>query len=87
MTLLLTMTQIRVRVLPALMEVHVWFLALPSPASVQLDSLDNFVKQPSVRIYMSMCVAIMRVSQNEPAYFYWQVIKTKRKTCQQHLCL
>ena len=46
------MTQVHVIVLPALMEVHVWFLALHSPVSVQLDSLEHFVKRPSVRIYM-----------------------------------
>ena len=47
------MTQVHVRVWPASMEVHVWFWEVRSPASVQLDSLDNFVKQLSVR---TLCV-------------------------------
>ena len=57
------MTHVHVWVLPASMEVHVWFWELRSPASVQLDSLDNFVKIPSIRIYMSLSVVERSMSQ------------------------
>ena len=50
--MLLPMTQVHVQILTAKMEVHVWFWELRSPASVQLDSLDNFVKPPVSIIYV-----------------------------------
>ena len=57
------MKQVHVQILTAKMEVHVWFWELRSPASVQLDSLDNFVKRLSVRIYMFMSVVKYLPSQ------------------------
>ena len=73
--MLLHMKQVHVQILTAKMEVHVWFWELRSPASVQLDSLDNFVKRPSVRIYMSLSVVRRLLAQIflEWYSYFWTV--------------